>query len=344
MTQRTDILSELDQLSPVVAAIPFVQPYQVPAGYFSDLSAWVLSFIEAESQGPAFEEAVLPASISSKNMPYQLPDGYFNQLSNNILSYIQSVEGEPALPAGLTGEMPFALPVNYFDDLSSTILAAIKAEENESSLPDGLTKTMPQELPQGYFDTLGSDIMAKIRQGEELETLSPLLAGMDKTMPYSLPAGYFDTFAANTVAKATEEAQTPVIPMGGRRKTFYRFAAAASLLGVIALAGTLIFKGPVKPVTPPDNNNSTAIVEPKVSSEDLQQAGIDKVSDEEILNYLDQSGAITPDDQVIASTDKNSDNSVDLNEADLKQILSDYSDEDLQQFLDENPDISDMNN
>src|SRR5690606_25902048 len=85
---------------------------------------------------------------------------------------------------------------------------------------------------EGYFDSLPGIVMSRIKAEaaesaeEEMQVISPLLAGLPKKPVYSVPEGYF------------ENLEIPILPRQApvRRLHFWRYAAAAVVAGLIALA------------------------------------------------------------------------------------------------------------
>ena len=126
MTRNTDILKELEQISPAVAQISEETPYQVPVGYFDTLDTVIMARIAA---GGIEENSLL--IVAGKQMPQDVPQGYFDTLSNSILSKIKAQQSiqtvteelnelSPVL-AGLSKEILYEVPAGYFENLSAGI-------------------------------------------------------------------------------------------------------------------------------------------------------------------------------------------------------------------------------
>lgn len=130
MTRNSDILSELKAISPAVAEISAVAPYDLPAGYFNNLSEVIMARIIAGGQ----EENTV-VSVAGKSTPFKVPENYFEQLSDSVLSKVkQGVQQSAA------------------DELQelSPLLASI-------------SKTNVLSVPEGYFETVSSDITASLQ-------------------------------------------------------------------------------------------------------------------------------------------------------------------------------------
>ena len=96
MTNRTQILNELRETSPKLAAKDSSgNPYGVPAGYFDRLASEVLNRVKALKAGSATEELEALSPLLSnlpKNNPYQVPEGYFTELAENSTDGAKAIE------------------------------------------------------------------------------------------------------------------------------------------------------------------------------------------------------------------------------------------------------------
>lgn len=125
MTRSKDILKELEDISPVVAQLNPMVPYQVPEVYFDTLSSVIMARIAA---GGHEENSLL--QVVGKQMPQDVPAGYFENLADDILSKInrkqeQSVNDElkelsPVL-ARISKTNVYEVPVGYFDGIAATV-------------------------------------------------------------------------------------------------------------------------------------------------------------------------------------------------------------------------------
>ncbi|MEO6612578.1 MAG: hypothetical protein ABIT05_14240 [Chitinophagaceae bacterium] len=249
MTQRDNILQELNELNSRLANTQPQNVYSVPAGYFDGLADQVLDRIRAIGASTAVEElghlSPLLSKLSDK-MPYSVPAGYFEQLENNVLGIIR--------------------------------------ESNDYQ-----------------------------NSKEELETISPFLSGLKKQMPYSVPQGYFETVVSGQPA-------AKIVSFTNRK--WFRFAAAAMITGLIALAGFLYFnsRNQFDPVEQPYAWIKKSIK--KVDSQTID--AFVKLADEELPAQTD-----------IASTP--------VKPGEIKELLKDVSDKEIQQFLDETPETGSDN-
>ncbi len=127
MIRSKDILQELEDISPVVAQLNPMAPYQVPEVYFDTLSSVIMARIAAGGQE---ENSLL--QVAGKQMPQDVPAGYFENLADDILSKIntkqeQSVNDElnelsPVL-AAVSKTNVYEVPAGYFDGVAATVAA-----------------------------------------------------------------------------------------------------------------------------------------------------------------------------------------------------------------------------
>ena len=116
MSNRNDILNELNTLSPLVAGIPFVNVFTVPEGYFNQLAkAIFMNTAEAE-------QIEMPVTGN-------VPQGYFDGLAGNIMDKIKSLEaaakeeiqGLSPVLASIGNSNIFTVPDNYFENSAMAI-------------------------------------------------------------------------------------------------------------------------------------------------------------------------------------------------------------------------------
>lgn len=210
MTQKDNILKELQELKSSLANHTPQNVYSVPAGYFDGLAAQMLTRIKAMEATTAGEELFYLSPVVndlSKQVPYAVPAGYFEGLISQVLNRIKAMD------------------------------AATASEELEmlSPLLSNISKEMPYTVPAGYFEDLSLENITadtdNLSAKEELETISPLLSSLKKEMPYSVPQGYFESLGAD-IHTAENKPAAKVVSLGSRK--WFRYAAAAVVVGVIA--------------------------------------------------------------------------------------------------------------
>lgn len=323
MENRTPILDELQSIAPAVAHNPQT-PYQVPAGYFEGLAGQMLQLVKAEDMVP-------PVLQQAVNNPYTVPPGYFEQLAAQILQKV-TTPASNELPAVLAnaGNTPYAIPTGYFEGLADTILNRVKAEQAGSAqeelellspLLNKIGKKSPFSMPAGYFEELPENAISGAKAiefvNEELENLSPLMSSLKDKQVYHAPAGYFENLAGAVLNKVKEQQPAKVIKMGATRRVM-RLAVAAVVAGFIGIAGWLYV----------GSNDKGATGTPPVAAVETPAVPQD-ISDAELQNYLEG------ETSALAGTLAVNTVSSDINATDMKDLLADVPDEDLQKYLDQ---------
>jgi hypothetical protein len=269
------------------------------------------------------EISPLLAGIPPLDGIYSLPEGYFAKLAENLLSAIQSGQADslPSFLDQLDKKPYFPIPGNYFESFPEKLMSLIKmnqalsaGEELEllSPLLSRIDKKTPFTVPAGYFNGLldrlaaGMDSESTLTEGSEIE--SALISNLKNTNLYEVPRGYFNTLPQIILNKVKLGSRQAKILTLGKSRTFLKYAAAAVIAGGLLIGGSLFFN---RPAVPAASETSTPVLA--------------TVSDQEILNYLEA--------QNVPLSDMNSLAALDINENDGKDLLSDVSDEELQQYL-----------
>lgn len=240
---------------------------------------------------------------------------------STILNELNSISPTVAQATNL---MPYQVPQGYFEGLAEMILNRIKTEslnavdelQTLSPLLGGLSKKMPFEVPAGYFSELSGNVADGVKAidfvKEELEGVSPLLKDLRTKNVYNVPQGYFESLADNILDKVKQRQPAKVVSMG---RKIMRYAAAAVIAGAMAIGGWFYF-----------NNNTTTKDQQIASVEKMSDDA--KVSDQEMADFLQNES-----NSLVVSTAAISDDDGEMNETDVKDMLSDVSEDDMQQFL-----------
>jgi len=208
---------------------------------------------------------------------------------NDILDELRSW-GSPL--ADMPRTMPFAVPQGYFEGLEKHVMTGINMDKD---YPIPVPKNMPYDVPQGYFENLPAQMLALA--GEE-----PVLS-VPRTMPFDIPAGYFENLPEQILETARKAEKTKVIPFGKKIGRSIRWAAAAVLLLGISI-GSYRILNPAMTLNPEqklaqvsENELSDYIVQnidefdTDLLENNIASANsIQSLSDEDIINYLDETG------------------------------------------------------
>lgn len=259
---------------------------------------------------------------------YQVPEGYFEELPEKMLVLVQESE-ESSIVLTEAKHNPYNVPQGYFEQLAETILNKVKAteagspeEEMETLSPilSKLNKKVPYTVPAGYFEDLAGNVTdgAKAIElvNEELENLSPLMNRLKEQNVYDVPAGYFDGLAEIVLTAAKQQQPAKVVSMKWGSKVL-RFATAAVVTGLIVTAAWLYtYNTPV-----------TNASEDKVAKE--TQNAVKKISDEELVKFIETEDNLVDEPATTITTNE------EIDVTDMKEMLADVSDEELQQYVEE---------
>lgn len=116
MEESTEILNELQSISPLIASLPKVNVLEVPDGYFTALEQKIVTSVLLHQD--------------EKKEGLQVPEGYFDTLSTRILDRIKNEntnEAEEEINSlspvlySLKNKNVFTVPPDYFQNLSVKI-------------------------------------------------------------------------------------------------------------------------------------------------------------------------------------------------------------------------------
>lgn len=268
--------------------------------------------------------------------PYKVFPSYFETLPDEVINRLKAIK-QTALPfLDPVQKNPFETPPDYFESLSDHVLNRIHAlqasspkEELEALSPllVQIDKTPPFAKPGDFFEELPSDVLAGVHAidfvNHELETLPLILSAINKENIYKVPDSYFNTLPLQILNKINQQ-QNRLISSDFKRRLI-RYAMAALIAGVIAVGTWEFFQN--KP-TAINDNGLTGIN--KISD-------TEKISDDEIVNYLEFN-------EDTLSENNNSNAVADFKEEEVKELLADLSDAELQQYLDQHAASKDLTN
>jgi hypothetical protein len=240
MTQRANILQELNELGSTLANASLQNVYTVPSGYFESFAGQVMSKIK-----------------SSDSM---------NEISdqNSVLNSIPNVS-------------PYSVPAGYFNDLEEKLMQAVRES---------------------------ADYMTA---GEELQSISPMLAALKKESAYRVPSGYFENLGAGV----SKNQKIKIVSLTNRR--WFRYAAAATITGLVAMV-VILFSNQ-KSATAVDENKAWAKVEKNIQI----------LTDKEILEFVELGDGVLNGNETAGMEP--------VRKEELREMLKDVSDVVLKDFL-----------
>lgn len=212
---------------------------------------------------------------------YTAPEGYFDDLADQILNRIKAIEAKDAkdelqylspLLAGISRKPPYTVPDDYFKNLSDALLYSIN-------------------------ETAGMQTSEK-----EIETLSPVLGSLKNRNPYSVPDGYFENLTATV-----EKKKARVVSI----TSWYRVAATAVVIGIIAFGGLIFIKGnKIDPNKNPEKWISKNITK-KVSTDKIDEF-VKLTEEEDRLKISAENNAVSKE---------------------IKELMKDIPEKEIQEFL-----------
>jgi hypothetical protein len=220
-------------------------------------------------------------------------------------------------------DVPYRVPVDYFEGLAGIVLQRLDYENDRSrelrQIDSFLAETStvnPYTTPTGYFEGLAHTIQegasALDIANQALQNDPPGLFGLRETSTYQIPPGYFENNPERILQAIRKEASAKIIPMASGAKWF-RVAVAAALTGIIL---TLAWNWKSNQAAIPETAN--------VSSPSLPTS----ITETEMEIFLDMA-SLSENGQIASSNQ-----SIDWNSDDMREMLADISEDELMQYLD----------
>jgi len=317
MNPSPEILNELKAISPLLAGLERINVFQVPEGYFNELHQRITDYaLVNDSTGED--------NINKRNLQ-QVPAGYFNTLSDSILAkikaaYPESTEEElrrlsPMLLA-LKGNV-FLVPDGYFESFAENMVKRLKPSAvDPENAEEELRRISPIlialkgnvfSVPDGYFESFAEGLAKRLdlqladseSVEEELRRLSSILPVLKKNV-FSVPDGYFESFAEDIVERVKPQ-PAKIITMK-KENSWWKYAAAAVITGAIAVFSLQIFNtntGKSVFSALPDYVKASF----QYKTENDLNAGIAKLSDDDIINFLEKNGNVMDNELLTNNTD-----------------------------------------
>lgn len=214
----------------------------------------------------------------------------------------------------LPKEHPFVVPEGYFEHFPTAVLKIIL---EEPAFNPSLPKEVPFKVPGDYFENFSGNILDTLKAAEnielELQSIAPSLIPLRKENPFTVPEGYFNN--SETRFSVPNRKLVRIFDV----QKIVRYAVAACFMGLLFL----VYKGEEHS---PSMTNQTMMASNTKTSD---------VSIEAIASYLNESDMQieAPENTDLASNDANL--LVDINKETVNMVLSEISENDIKQFLDQ---------
>ena len=222
---------------------------------------------------------------------------------------------------GAAGHPGYQVPEGYFEGFAADMLKRIKAmeaatpgEELETLSPllNSIPKKTPFTVPGDYFNSLSESLIKAGSAESDItgqEALSPILRDLKHKTTYSVPAGYFEDLPARILQGVKHsDREAKVVSINNSRR-WLRYAAAAVVVAFVSLLGFFMF-----------GKNE---VDPETKSIVWVEKNLKKVSTDDISEFVELATSEKPDLTKMDSRD------------DIKDLLMDVSDKEIQDFLTE---------
>lgn len=235
----------------------------------------------------------------------------------NSRTHIQSelMELNSSLPFNV--KMPvFNVPEGYFERFADDVMATIKGKQavspsdelaSLSPLLAGISRKMPFSVPENYFDQATDSLTGMVVE----EYLPDVLAATNKNMLYEVPEGYFDSLPQQVLNKVIQP-RGKVISFN---RNWMRYAAAAVLVGAVAISSIVYFFSGSK-------------ADPATQSESWIAKKLKNVSNQELEEFITTASSVNG-----TETAKN----VKQAGQEVEKMLKDVSDTELDAFLSQVP-------
>ncbi len=204
----------------------------------------------------------------------------------------------------------FTVPEGYFENFAVSVLSKIKDETASTLLSElkelspvlaGISRKMPFAVPENYFTGFADSAHAFT------DALPETLSAIDKQLPYAAPDGYFTELPQQILSRIVAKPQARVISLNTRKWTQY--AVAAMVAGILVLSSIFYL------------NKET--VNPATASQEWVAKKLKNVSNQDLEEF-------------IQTTDINKE-VAQMTNGEVRQMLSDVSDRELETFLNSVP-------
>lgn len=208
----------------------------------------------------------------------------------------------------------YRVPDGYFENLPDLMLFKVSADEELDKI------TLPQtySVTPGYFESFPQKMLSLVKGSEEvgvdeeLAGLSSLLSGIKRETPYTVKETYFEDL---NIQPAAEKEKAKIISISST-KSWMRYAAAAIVIGFIAITGVWYF-------------NQTTSIDPVEDPYAWVKQKTKKISNDDLESFIElaniESSAIDP--KILNP----------VKSAEMKELMEDVPDSEIIDFLNETP-------
>ena len=254
MFDPDNILNELKKLSPFLADIPRDNVFNVPDGYFTNISSQQLLLAHASDR-----------SKSGSLTTFTVPHNYFENLAESILDRIKKDNGN--IVADETSEI-------------SSFVAGI-GNKNVYNVPAGYFENIDEQMISLVINEAGTISSGTLKESGEL------LAVIGNKNVYTIPTGYFEGVADEANQKITRPAKVVSLY---RKISVARYAAAAVVTAIIGLSIIFILNKDNDVISPSGQTNATMAEARQIMKSNSFDKELESISDASIVAFLEDKG------------------------------------------------------
>lgn len=205
----------------------------------------------------------------------------------------------------------YRVPEGYFENLPQLMLFRVSVDEELDKI------SLPQtyQVKQSYFKSFPENMLSMVNSteevnvDEELAELSPFLSSIKRETPFTVKESYFESLNTKPVEKAK------VISMSGP-KNWMRYAAAAVVIGFIAISGVWYF-------------NQNTSIDPIEDPYAWVKQKTKKISNEDLESFIELANIET---SALETKTLNP-----VKSAEMKELMEDVPNAEIIEFLNETP-------
>ncbi|MES2848846.1 MAG: hypothetical protein V4685_07295 [Bacteroidota bacterium] len=166
------VAHELQEISPFMASLEKLTPYEVPANYFEQVAGNTTSLV-AEDNVPAVLQGV------NKVQPFEVPAGYFEQLAGNVLKKVKEQGGAKiiAMPKRSNTFLKYAVAAVFTGVAALGVYKYVDTTTTHFETPVAMDEKKFNEKLDNVNE---EDIIKYLEKNGSEEDLAALSSGIDE--------------------------------------------------------------------------------------------------------------------------------------------------------------------
>ncbi len=206
MENKNTIKKELAELSPSLAKLDKKNSFKVPAGYFEQLQAQMMTEVRKEGGQESLEKVAPSLAKLDKKNSFKVPEGYFEELQEQVMAEVQK-EAKPE--TGKTLGKRVSLLRHRMLPIAATIalvLAIVFLLPNKTDTVPQLADITAAEVDDyiaQYLDDMDEELLFEYSMDTETET-DFFLQGLEEELLDEILEEYLDEIADEIVDEDLE--------------------------------------------------------------------------------------------------------------------------------------------